>query len=92
MPLVGRYAASNSLAARQHTLWMTRLGVDFVTLDWTGICWGESTPVGQTWNGSFAERPVQVQKILNNSLALIRLHEAMRAEGHQAPAVVPIIG
>jgi|EP01047_Picozoa_sp_COSAG01_P050788 hypothetical protein len=70
----------------------TRLGIDFVTLDWTGICWGEATPVGKIWNGSFAERPAKVQRELNDSLALLMLHERMRAEGHQVPRIVPIMG
>ena len=92
VPIVGRYAASDPLAQRQHAIWMTRLGVDFVTLDWTGICWGESTPVGKTWNGSFADRPLSVQRELNYSLGLLALHETMRDEGHEVPALVPILG
>ena len=92
VPLVGRYAASNQLVARQHAMWLTRLGIDFVTLDWTGICWGETTPVGKTWNGSFADRPLSVQRLLNDSLALLALQETMRHEGHDAPRIVPIMG
>ena len=92
MPLVGRYSATNPLVARQHALWLTRIGVDFVTLDWSGVCWGDGTPVGKVWPGSFAQRPAGVQQLLNNSLSLLRLYSAMRSEGIDAPRVVPILG
>ena len=79
-------------AIRQHALWLARIGFDFVTLDWTGICWGENTPVGKAWNHSFADRPLSVQRLLNNSLQLVQLYDTMRQEGTNTPAVVPILG
>lgn len=63
-----------------------------MTLDWTGICWGENTPVGKAWNHSFADRPLSVQRLLNNSLQLVQLYDTMRQEGTNTPAVVPILG
>ena len=92
VPLVGRYSATNPLVVRQHALWLTRIGIDFITVDWTGICWGDGTPVGKVWPGSFAQRPAGVQQLLNNSLSLLRLYSAMRSEGIDAPRIVPILG
>lgn len=91
-PLVGRYAATNALAARAHALWMARTGFDFITLDWTGICWGNQARVGEVMYPHFADRTPDVQQLLNNSVALLRLHDQMRDEGIATPRIVPILG
>ncbi len=83
VPVTGFYNSTNMDVIRQHLLWFTDLGVDFVLADWSNHIWGK-----KHWD----ERGGGVNSILHSTQMALEVMAQMREEGIPVPKMVLMPG
>jgi len=83
IPVLGRYDSFNADVIRQHALWMTEAGVDFLLVDWSNNLWGK-----QHWS----ERPPGVEELIRATTRLLDTYAQMRAEEIPVPQITLLLG
>lgn len=84
VPAVGQYDSFNPDVMRQHAIWFTELGIDWLGVDWTNNLWGQS---------HFSGRGIQAQEIINATAKTIEAYHTMRTtEGMDVPQFVLLLG
>jgi len=83
VPLVGNYDSFNTDAIRQHALWMTEAGVNFLLVDWSNNLWGK-----EHWS----ERAPGVNELMRGTTLLLDTYAQMRKEGIPVPQITLLLG
>ncbi|HZT42531.1 MAG TPA: hypothetical protein VFA07_10075 [Chthonomonadaceae bacterium] len=83
IPVLGRYNSFNADVIRQHALWMTEAGIDFLLVDWSNNLWGK-----QHWS----ERAPGVDELIRATTLLLDTYAQMRGEGIPVPQITLLLG
>ena len=83
LPLVGYYSSFHPGVMRQHAIWMTEAGITCVNVDWSNMLWSKI---------DWSARGPNVHELCNATDLLLQEYSAMRAEGHDTPKVMIMIG
>lgn len=83
VPLVGYYNSFNADAIRQHAIWMSEAGVNFVMIDWVFYILGK-----QHWS----EREPYIDELVNSTTNMLNVYAEMLAEGIPVPKIVLMPG
>jgi hypothetical protein len=81
MPLVGMYSSFHPGVQRQHAIWLVEAGVTCIEIDWSNTLWGH-----QKWAGH------EYIPLNNATYSTLSTYAAMRAEGHDTPKALFMIG
>ena len=68
---------------RQHAIWMTEAGVTCINVDWSNMLWTKI---------AWSARGPNVDELCNATGLLLQEYAAMRAEGHDTPKVMIMVG
>jgi hypothetical protein len=83
MPMVGMYSSFHPGVIRQHAIWLTEAGITCIEIDWSNSLWSH-----QQW----AARSSGAQELNNATVLALETYAEMRAEGHDAPKALFMIG
>ena len=83
IPLLGKYASTNTAVIRQHALWLDEMGVDYILVDWTGMVFGKTH-----WD----QRSQAQRQIIHATTVLLKTYTGMRNEGIPTPMVTLLLG
>jgi hypothetical protein len=83
VPLIGNYDSFNPDVIRQHALWMTEEGVNFLLVDWTNNLWDKK---------HWSERAPGVNDLIRGTTTMLDVYAQMRKEGIPVPQVALILG
>ena len=83
VPILGNYSSYDRRVIRQHALWMTEAGVDFLLVDWSNNLWGK-----QHWS----ERGPYVDELIRGTSAMLDEYARMKREGIPVPKVTLLLG
>ena len=83
MPMVGMYSSFHPGVIRQHAIWLIEAGITCIEIDWSNSLWGH-----QEWSA----RGAGAQELNNATILALDTYAEMRAEGHDAPKALFMIG
>jgi hypothetical protein len=83
VPVLGNYDSFNQDVVRQHCLWMTEAGVDFLVVDWSNNLLGK-----KRW----ADRGADIEELIRATTVLLKVAAEMRKESIAAPRIVLLLG
>jgi hypothetical protein len=83
VPLVGFYRSWDPDVLRQHLIWLTESGVDFLLADWSNQLWDR-----QHWD----DRTDAANEVVHTTTMLLEAEATMRDQGLPVPRVVIFVG
>jgi hypothetical protein len=83
VPVVGNYDSFNRDVIRQHALWMTEAGIDFLLVDWSNNLWDKK---------HWSERTPGVEDLIRATTLTLDVYAEMRREGIQVPQITLLLG
>ena len=83
IPILGRYSSYDPLAARQHALWLSRIGVNFLLVDWSNNLWGKT---------SWSDRGPGVEQLIRGFETMLNACAALKKVGERVPKMVLLLG
>ncbi|MHB1767190.1 MAG: hypothetical protein ACYCUV_04985, partial [Phycisphaerae bacterium] len=83
IPLLGKYDSANSSVIRQHALWLDKMGINYILVDWTGNVFGKT---------DWSQRPQRQRQIIHATTVLLKTYAVMRREGIPTPEVALLLG
>jgi hypothetical protein len=83
VPLLGKYLSTNTSVIRQHAIWLDKMGINYILIDWSNNLWGKT---------NFKERPPGSRQIIHATTVLFRTYARMRREGIPTPRITLLLG
>jgi len=83
VPVLGNYDSFNPDVVRQHCLWMTEAGIDFLLVDWSNNLLGK-----QRW----ADRGEDIEELVRATTVLLDVAAQLWQEGIPVPRIVLLLG
>ncbi len=83
IPLLGKYASTNTAAIRQQALWFDKMGINYIILDWSINLWGKNG-----WH----QRTPNVNQRIAATTSLLKTYAEMRRQGIATPQVTLLLG
>ncbi len=83
VPLLGKYSSFNRAVIRQHALWLDRMGINYIVIDWSNNLWGKTR---------FRQCPSTARQLISATTALLKTYAQMRRHGLATPQVTLLLG
>ncbi|MDE2126775.1 MAG: hypothetical protein KGJ62_09305 [Armatimonadetes bacterium] len=83
VPELGDYSSFDRSVIRQHALWLTEAGIDYLLIDWSNNLWSK-----KHWR----ERDPGVDELIRSTTETLDVFAAMRKEGVSVPRVTLLLG
>ncbi len=83
--LIGRYGSMNPQVIRQHALWLDKMGINYIVIDWVDNLF---FPGGTQWR----RRPLRTRQEINATTLLLKTYAQMRRQGISTPQVTLDLG
>ncbi len=82
IPLMGKYPFIPAVI-RQHALWLDKMGINYIMIDWTNNLWGDRY---------FSQMGTYAKQLLAATTLLFKTYARLRREGIATPQVVLLLG
>ncbi len=83
IPLLGKYPSINPLVIRQHALWLDKMGINYILIDWSNNLWGKN---------HWSQRAPNVRELIHATTVLMKTYANMRRQGIVTPQVTLLLG